>query len=56
MPLEAGEVMASCEAQLLKQKVISKPFTTKQITEGALWDHLTPEDYDAPLKVNFLSL
>ena len=38
--------MASCEAQLLKQKVISKPFTAKQIAEGALWDHLTQEDSD----------
>ena len=49
-------MMASCEAQLLKQKVISKLFTAKQIAEGALQDHLTQEDYDAPLKVNFLSL
>ena len=56
MPLEAGEVMASCETQLLKQKVISEPFTAKQIAEGALQDHLTQEDYNAPLKVNFLSL
>ena len=44
-------MMASCEARLLKQKVISGPFTAKEIAEGALRDHLTQEDYDAPLKV-----
>ena len=43
--------MASCEARLLKQKVISGPFTAKEIAEGALRDHLTQEDYEAPLKV-----
>ena len=43
--------MASCEARLLKQKVISGPFTAKEIAEGALRDHLTQEDYKAPLKV-----
>ena len=55
-PLEAGEVMASCEARLLKQKIISGPFTAKEIAEGALLDHLTQEDYDAPLKVNIILL
>ena len=44
-------MMASCEARLLRQKVISGPFTAKEIAEGALWDHLTQEDYEAPLKV-----
>ena len=44
-------MMASCEARLLKQKVISGPFTAKEIAEGALRDHLTQEDYEAPLKV-----
>ena len=48
--------MASCEARLLKQKIISGPFTAKEIAEGALWDHLTQEDYDAPLKVNIILL
>ena len=55
-PLEVGEVMASCEAQLLKQEIISSPFTAKEIAEGALWDHLTQEDYDTPLKVNITLL
>ena len=55
-PVEEGEVMASCEAWLLNQKVISEPFTVKQIAEGALQNHLTQEDYKALLKVNFLSL
>ena len=54
--MEVGEVMASCEARLLKQKIISSPFTAKEIAEGALWDHLTQEDYDAPLKVCFILL
>ena len=54
-PMEAGEVMASCEARLLKAKTISQPFTAKEIAEGALWDHLTQEDYDAPLKVKILT-
>ena len=44
-PLEVGEVMASCEAWFL---IISGPFTAKEIAEGALQDHLTQEDYDAP--------
>ena len=46
--MEAGEVMASCEVSFLKQKIISGPFTAKEIAEGALQDHLTQEDYDAP--------
>ena len=48
--------MASCEARLLKQKIISGPFTAKEIAEEALWDHLTQEDFDAPLKVNIILL
>ena len=44
-------MMASCEARLLKAKMISRPFTAKEIAEGALQEHLTQEDYDAPLKV-----
>ena len=55
-PMEAGEVMASCEARLLKAKTISRPFTAKEIAEGALWEHLTQEDYDAPLKVKIFKL
>ena len=54
-PMEVGEVMASCEARLLKQKIISGSFTAKEIAERALWDHLTQEDYDAPLKVYIMS-
>ena len=54
--MEVGEVMASCESRLLKQKVISGPFTAKEIAEEALQDHLTQEDYDAPLKVNIVPL
>ena len=34
-PLEAGEVIASCEGQLLKQKIISGPFTAKEIAKGS---------------------
>ena len=49
-------MMASCEARLLKQKVISGPFTAKEIAEGALQDHLIQEDYDAPLKVGIIPL
>ena len=45
--------MASCEAQLLKLKVIEKPFTAKEIADRALQNHLIQKDYDAPLKVNF---
>ena len=54
--MELGEVMVSCEARLLKQKIISGPFTAKEIAEGALWDHLTQEDYDAPLEVGIVPL
>ena len=53
-PMEVGEVMTSCEAWLLKSKIIEKPFTAAQIADGALQDHLTQEDYDALLKVNFI--
>ena len=49
-------MMASCEARLLKQKVISGPFTAKEIAEGALQNHLTQEDYDASLKVGIVPL
>ena len=52
--MEVGEVMASCEARLLKQKIISGPFTAKEIAERALQDHLTQEDYNTPLKVSIL--
>ena len=55
MPMEVGEVMASCEARLLKAKTISWPFTAKEIAEGALRDLLTQEDYDTPLKVKILT-
>ena len=54
--MEVGEVMVSCEARLLKQKIISGTFTAKEVAEGALWDHLTWEDYDAPLKVSIVPL
>ena len=54
--MKAGEVMASCEARLLKQKIISGPFTAKEIAEGALQDHLTQEDYDTPLNVSIVPL
>ena len=53
-PIEAGEVMASCEARLLKQKIVSSPFTDREMAEGALWNHLTQEDYDTPLKVDII--
>ena len=46
--------MASCEARVLRQKIIPGPFTAKEIAEGALWDHFIQEDYDAPLKVNIM--
>ena len=49
-------MIASCEGRLLKQKIISSPFTAKEIAEGALRDHLTQEDYDAPLKVSIIPL
>ena len=52
--MEVGEVMASCEARLLKQKIINGPFTAREIAEGALWDHLTQEDYDTPLKAGIM--
>ena len=53
--MEVGEVMASCEARLLKNKTIEKPFTAAQIANGALWHSLTQEDYDAPLKLTFIA-
>ena len=46
--MESGEVMASCEAWLLKNMTIEKPITAAQIAHGALRDHLTQEDYDGP--------
>ena len=45
--------MASCEAWLLRQKIISSPFTAQEVAKGALQDYLTQEDYDAPPEGKF---
>ena len=35
-------------SQAPEAKKNRNPFTAKEIAKGALWDHLTQEDYDTP--------
>ena len=51
MPDEVAQIIASCEEQLLKSKVITAPFTAAEIQGGILKEHLIKEDYLAPHKV-----
>ena len=51
MPDEAAQIIAHCEEQLLKAKIM-EPFSVAEIQGGILKEYLTNEDYLAPHKVN----
>ena len=51
-PVEAAHVIAACENRLLAAKIIDRPFSGMEIHGGVLKEHLTMEDYRAPLKVS----
>ena len=50
---EAAQIISCCEKQLLANKMITDRFTAADIQGGVLKEHLIPEDYLAPQKVNF---
>ena len=52
MPVEAAHVIAACKNRLLAAKVIDRPFTATEIRGSVLKEHLTMEDYRAPLEVS----
>ena len=54
MPVEAVHVIAACENQLLAAKIIDRPFSAADICGGVLKEHLTMEDYQAPLEVSII--
>ena len=53
-PNEVAQVIAYCEECLIKEKVITEPFTVVKIQGGILKGHLIEEDYLAPHKVDFI--
>ena len=52
MPVEAAHIIVACENQLLAAKIIDGPFSAADIHGGVLKEHLTMEDYRAPLEVS----
>ena len=52
MPVEAAHIIATCENRLLAAKIIDHPFSADEIHGGMLKEHLTMEDYRAPLEVS----
>ena len=52
MPVEAAHVIAACENRLLAAKIINHPFSVDEICGGMQKEHLTMEDYRAPLEVS----
>ena len=51
-PDEAAQIISCCEEWVLTNKMITDRFTA-DIQGGVLKEHLIPEDYLAPQKVNF---
>ena len=51
MPDEVAEIITHCEERMMKENIITEPFTVAQIQRGILKDYLTDEDYLAPHKV-----
>ena len=51
MPDEAAEIITHCEERLLKDKIITEPFTAIQIQGGILKKYLIEDYYLAPQKV-----
>ena len=56
MPVEAAHITATCENRLLAAKIIDRPFSAADIHGGMLKEHLTMEDYRAPLEVSIPTL
>ena len=54
-PVEAAHVIAACKNRLLTAKVINHPFTVDEIRGGVLAQHLTIDDYRAPLEVSLIN-
>ena len=50
-PDEVAQIISSCEECLMKNNVITKPFTVAEIQGCVLKTHLIEEDYSAPHKV-----
>ena len=50
--MEAAHVIAACENRLLAAKIIDRPFSADKIHGGVLKEHLTMEDYQAPLELS----
>ena len=56
MPVKAVHIIAACENWLLAAKIIECPFSAADIHRGVLKEHLTMEDYQAPLEVSIIIL
>ena len=56
MPVEAAHIIANCKNWLLAAKIIDYPFSVADIHGGVLKEHLTMEDYQAPLEVSITIL
>ena len=56
MPVEVMHIIAACENWLLAAKIIDCPFSVADIHGGVLKEHLTMEDYLAPLEVSIIIL
>ena len=56
MPVEAVHIIAACENWLLAAEIIGHPFSVAVICRGVLKEHLTMEDYRAPLEVSIIIL
>ena len=55
-PVEAAHIIATCENWLLAANIIDHPFSAADIFGGVLKEHLTMEDYRAPLEVSITIL
>ena len=49
-----AQIISACEERLIKDKVITAPFTATEIQGGVLKQYLIDDDYTAPLKVWFV--
>ena len=56
MPVEAVHIIATCKNRLIAAKIINRPFSAADIRGGVLKEHLTMEDYRAPLEVSITDL
>ena len=52
-PDEVAQIISCCEDWLLTNRMITDGFMAADIQGGVLKEHLIPEDYLAPQKVNF---